>query len=124
MSDKKDIKSLKCWCSAKTSDNHARAKWGGECVGCCLFCDEEDCSLRTCKRHSRDHLCTWKRTPAEWLLGRIDRKAGMETYQRRRVEYYLEQGHKVGEDSWTGSFLTRMKKRFGEDFGEPQAALE
>lgn len=118
---RKDTKSLKAWCAQKTSDNHSRkAGWRGECVGCCLFCDVRDCDLRTCKARRSYEMCSWKRTPSEWLLGRIDEKAGKETYQRRRVEHYLRIGHKEGDSTWEGKFIARMRERYGKDFGEPE----
>ena len=116
------IPKTKYLCACKHLENHGGKKWSGVCVGCCSYCPRICCDFRTCNRDIID-LCTWRRTLTEWLLGRIDENADKESYQRRRVEYYLRQGHREGDGSWEGDFIRRMREKYGKDFGEETSSV-
>jgi len=111
------LPNLKYLCACKHSENESRtARWNGICIGCCSFC-KAHCPTRTCEGRTREDLCCWRRTLLEWMLGRIDENAHQESYQRRRVEYYLRQGFKEGDGTWEGELIKKLRKRFGKDFG-------
>lgn len=105
------------WCAAKSPRNEGGEKWKGDCRKCCRHCEGKPCDLRVCYMGEKDDLCAHKCSPSEWMMGRIDESAREETYQRRRVEFWLKRGFKEGDGSWEGQAIKDLRKKYGKKFG-------
>lgn len=106
------------WCAAKSSKNEGNEKWK-LCNKCCVFCvQRKNCYLRTCSQAKKEDLCTWRCSPSDWLLGKIDEKARMRAYKERMVEHMEKEGFKEGDGSWEGDYIERCREKYGKKFGK------
>lgn len=98
------------WCTQKSPENLSAIRgWKGECPKCCVFCEKKNCSLRVCSI-PREHPCTWRRSPSEWMMGRLEEKADAFYTHLRRYEYYLKKGFRAMDGTWEGEKLERFRK--------------
>jgi len=113
-------KSKEVWCQVKSSDNSGGRKWQ-DCQKCCSFCNKV-CDLRVCKdsqeTYVKDALCCWRASPAEWLMGRLERKAMTFIYNRRMYENYLKRGVRPSDGTWEGDRLKDFWKKYPKVYQE------
>jgi len=94
------------WCMMHTSDNH-NPKWT-RCRGCCAHC-KDPCADPPCMGREIQHLCAWRASPIEWVMGQLSEDARKQTYNRRRYEWWLRNGFKPYDGSWEGMKLAELK---------------
>ena len=109
------------WCAQKGIDN-PYTHWNGVCRGCCVFCEDwGNCRFRTCHTEKIGKpTCYHRCSPSEWMMGKIDDKAKRRRYKRRQVETWLRDGKREGDGSWEGKMITRIRERYGKDFGRTE----
>lgn len=114
------------WCQQK-GVNNPYTHWNGICRGCCLYCKEKDCPHETCHQqririgaHKGEHTCYYHCSPSEWMMGKIDDKARERLYKLRQIQAWLSRGIREDDGSWEGQMITRVRERYGKDFGREE----
>lgn len=108
------------WCASKSADNTGGPAWT-ICQKCCEFCSNKDCNIRACDllMDPPAHLCCWRRSPIEWMMGRVNPKADDFYYKLRIYEYWMrKKRRRIGDGTLEGERLAKFWKEHPKEYQE------